>query len=118
MNLVGILVDIHQLNEYIEQGDVDKATKLFKQLASQGIQFQAKISEKLPNDNMFPYVMNSSSLWFFISRLLIHSIRVRIDDKISRTSDREEQLVLNVYKSTTIRELRAAVSRKKTEFML
>jgi hypothetical protein len=70
LNLVGILVDIHQLNEYIEQGDVDKATKLFKQLASQGIQFQAKISEKLPNDNMFPYVMNSSFLWFFISRLV------------------------------------------------
>jgi len=70
LNFVGILVDIHQLNEYIEQGDVDKAAKLFKQLASQGIQFQAKISEKLPNDNMFPYVTNSSFLWFFISRLV------------------------------------------------
>jgi hypothetical protein len=59
-DFVGILVDIHRLNEYIAQGDANKAANAVAQLTSQGVPVQAKISARLPNEKMFPYVQNNS----------------------------------------------------------
>jgi hypothetical protein len=45
-----VLVDIHQLKE---QGNVNEPAKLLAQLASQVIQCQVKILDKVSNENTF-----------------------------------------------------------------
>ncbi len=77
----GVLVDIHQLKE---QGNVNEPAKLLAQLASQVIQCQVKILDKVSNEKTFSLIMGGS--FSLLHRLLlIFSIRVKIDTRNSRT---------------------------------
>ena len=53
--IIDILLDVHRLSKYIEQGDANAAARLASQLASKGIRLQAKSSDRARNEEEFTY---------------------------------------------------------------
>ena len=109
-DLLEILINIHKLSEYIENGDVKNAVNLARILASQHVQVKGKILERKLDDEQLQYIKNSFFLPSFIEcSSLSYSIRVKIDGVDLAINDKDKEYVLNVYRSTVIHELRAMV---------
>jgi len=84
-----LILDVHDLGEHIEQGDVQEAARIASQLAKKGVRLQPKPSRTGRNEQDF-------------------RIQVQLDGNDYGTDDHGPKLFLNVFPSTTIRELRAA----------
>jgi hypothetical protein len=54
--LVAILEDIHKLNEYIRNGEEDKAVGRVQKLIKKGVRLQSDNSKGLSKDDQFQYV--------------------------------------------------------------
>ena len=59
INRENILINIHELGEAIQQGDVQKSANLAKMLADEGVQLQLKPTNQGLKEEQFKYVKNS-----------------------------------------------------------
>ncbi|CAF3575722.1 unnamed protein product [Rotaria socialis] len=83
-----ILTNIHNLSKSIQQGNIDEANRIIMQLASQGARLQGQAFTQLKNEDQFQILVQLDGDQYDI-------------DKDGRT------IFLNVFPSTTVRELRA-----------
>ncbi|CAF0926032.1 unnamed protein product [Rotaria sordida] len=83
-----IFVEIHNLSEYIQQGEANKADELIKKLIKSGVQLQVKHLKEPLDEQTFP-------------------IRIKIDGFDSDITDLNKFFDVDVYPSTTVHELRA-----------
>ncbi|CAF0984945.1 unnamed protein product [Rotaria sordida] len=83
-----IFVEIHNLSEYIQQGEANKADELIKKLIKSGVQLQVKHLKETLDEQTFP-------------------IRIKIDGFDSDITDLNKFFDVDVYPSTTVHELRA-----------
>ncbi|UJR27349.1 hypothetical protein I4U23_008642 [Adineta vaga] len=96
INQNDILVNIYQLGEQIRLGHDTEAVDLAKKLAEARVQLKASLWNKnQPEEKTIPIIE-------------LNRIKVKIDGNQWRNENQDEELVMNVYPSTTIRELRNA----------
>ncbi len=106
--------DVYQLGECIKRGRTDDAVDLAKKLSKQRVRLEAKLQDNPREEKSIRYVKNC----FFFNKVIINflnRIRVRIDTNGRTISNQQKEFKMNVYPSTTIAELRAAVSVKNKE---
>ena len=106
--IVDLLLDVHHLGKYIEQGNSDAAARLASQLASKRVRLHANSSKNTRNDLEFTYVYEKS-FFFFKFFFLINRIQVQLDGNEYGIDQHGATIPLNVFPTTTVRELRAAV---------
>ncbi len=93
------MADVYQLGQYIKRGRTDEAANLAKKLSNQRVQLEVKLGENQQEEIPISYVKTK--------------IKVKIDSNDRNIANQHKEQTVNVYPSTTIAELRAAVSIKK-----
>ena len=102
------LVDIQLLGECIKRGDEGEAGNIAAKLAEKQIQLQLAGHDRDRREQPFSYVKNSLCHFLdCIECLSSWRIRIQVDSNV-RVSN--EQFQMDVYPSTTVSELRGAVS--------
>jgi hypothetical protein len=110
------LADVYQLGQHIRQGHTDDAVTLAKKLSQKHVQLQGNLRKQQDEENSIQYVKKKKKLSFIFHKIIIflNRIRVKIDSNDQRVTKKYGELTMDVYPSTTIRELRTAVSVHKT----
>ncbi|CAF1168459.1 unnamed protein product [Rotaria sordida] len=90
LNRVDVLADVYRLGQHIRQGDVDEAVAVSKKLANQHVQLQANPWRQSKEEQIIP-------------------IRIQIDSNNQDLSNKYDTFTADVYPSTKIHELRAAL---------
>jgi hypothetical protein len=98
------------LGTYIEQGHSDAAARQAAQLASKGIRLHVNPSNNTRNENEFMYIYMKKRVLFFLKFIfLINRIQIQLDGNEYGIDQHGATIPVNVFSSTTVRELRAAV---------
>jgi hypothetical protein len=97
------------LGKYIEEGDARSAARIASELASKGVRLQAKSSRNSGNEKEFTYVQKTTSFLSLIFLILINRIQVQLDGNEYNVDQHGATIPVDVFQSTTVRELRAIV---------
>ncbi|CAF0859538.1 unnamed protein product [Adineta steineri] len=89
VSVKNLLLDIHHLGTCIQQGDSDTAAQLASQLASKPVRLQTKSSKNIREEK--PFI-----------------VQIQLDGNEYDIDHHGATIPMNVFQSTTVRELRAA----------
>jgi hypothetical protein len=95
------------LSKYIEQGDGPAAARLASDLALKGLRLKAHSINKTQDEKEFMYAQKNKFVFEFIFK--INRIYVQIDGNEYGTDQHGARYPIDVFQSTTVRELRAVV---------
>lgn len=104
------MADVYQLGEHIRRGRADDAVELAKKLSKQRVQLEANEQDSIDDEQAISYVLKKLIISIFDSYLFCNRIRIKIDSNNTKTSGKFPEQTMSVYPSTTIAQLRAAVS--------